>query len=57
MMINMNTVKTVAKAGVKYIGPVVAGVATIASEIEAQKLKDTVKVLGQEVAELKAKMK
>lgn len=57
MMINMNTVKVVAKAGVKYIGPVVAGIATIASEIEAQKLKDTVKVLGQEVAELKAKMK
>ena len=57
MMINMNAVKVVAKAGVKYIGPVIAGVMTIASEVEAQKLKDTVKVLGKEVAELKAKMK
>ena len=55
-----NVVK-VAKVGsmyaVKYAGPVLAGVMTIASEIESQKLKNTVKVLGKEVAELKAKMK
>lgn len=60
-MINVNAVKTVVatgfKYGVKYAGPIIAGVMTVASEIESQKLKDTVKVLGKEVAELKAKMK
>lgn len=56
-MINMNTVKFVAKTGVKYIGPVIAGVMTIASEIEAQQLKNTVKELGKKVTEMEMKMK
>lgn len=55
--INLNTVKTLAKAGAKYIGPVAAGIMAVVSDIENQQLKDTVKELTKKVAEMESKMK
>lgn len=50
----VNVVKVLKVAG-KFVGPVVAGVMTVMTEIESQKLKDTVKDLAKKVAELEKK--
>lgn len=55
--INLGTVAKVAKNGVKYIGPICAGVVTIASEIDKQKLQETVKDLTKRVTEMESKMR
>lgn len=47
----------VVKVAGKYAGPVLSGVMTVMTEMENQKLKQTVKKLTLEVAELKSKMK
>lgn len=48
-------VKTVLKVASKYVMPVVAGIATIAGEIENAKLRDTVAELSKKVAKLEKK--
>lgn len=51
----MVNVKTILKVAGKFVGPVVAGVMTVMTEIEDHKLKDTVKDLAKRVAELEKK--
>lgn len=57
---NVNFGKVLKVAG-KYVGkygmPVVSGIMTIATELENQKLRGTVKWLTKEVTELKSKTK
>ena len=48
-MVNM---KQILKVVTKFAGPVLAGVMTVASEIESDNLKKTVKDLAARVAEL-----
>lgn len=59
-MLNLSVVKTVGvkvgKAGIKYAGPIAAGVMTIVSEIDAQKLRNTVKAQGNMIKELGEKV-
>lgn len=54
--VNLNAIKTVGKAGLKYAGPIAAGVMTVVSEIDAQKLRNTVKAQGNTIKELAEKV-
>lgn len=51
----MANFKTVIKIVGKFVGPVVAGVMTVASEIENHKLKETVAELVTKVSKLEQK--
>lgn len=59
-MLNLGVVKTVGvkivKTGVKYAGPLAAGAMTVWSEIDAQKLRNTVKAQGETIKELGKKL-
>lgn len=59
-MLNLNVIakagKTVGKACVKYAAPLAAGAMTVMSEIDAQKLRNTVKTQGETIKELAEKV-
>ena len=55
--VNLSTVAKVAKKGLKYAGPICTGIVAIASEIDKQKLQETVKDLTKRVAEMESKMR
>lgn len=60
LKVNLNSVvkvgKTVGKVGLKYIGPIAAGAMTVMSEIDAQKLRNTVAAQGNTIKELAEKV-
>lgn len=56
LRVNLNVAKKVGKGAIKYVGPIATGVFTIMSEIDAQKLRNTVKAQGNTIKELAEKV-
>lgn len=56
LKVNLNVAKKVGGTVVKYVGPIATGVFTIMSEIDAQKLRNTVKAQGETIKDLAEKV-
>lgn len=54
--VNLEVAKKIGKGAVKYAGPIATGVIAVVNEIDAQKLRNTVKAQGNMIKELAEKV-